>query len=266
MKIKILYVLAGCLLLGSCSSQKTSLPYFADIAEISEGTLPSLDYEPVIKPDDELSITVNSLLPEATAQYQMPFTNPATTSTIKESSQTRVQPYLVNSQGDINFPVLGKLHVAGLTPEQLATKLTEEISKDVKDPIVNVRLLNFEVSVAGEVQTPSRIPLTRQRMSVLDALAAAGDLTEYGNRSNVLIVREEEGKRVYAHLDLNKAETLNSPYFYLKQNDYIYVSPNKIREDNSKYNTNNSFKLSVISTIVSGVSVVTSLIIALTVK
>lgn len=103
-------------------------------------------------------------------------------------------------------------------------------------------------------------------MSVLDALALAGDITEYGERSNVLVIREENGKRTYAHLNLNSAESLNSPYFYLKQNDYVYVTPNKIKQSNSQYNTNNSYKLSVISTIVSASSVVASLIIALVVK
>ena len=153
-----------------------------------------------------------------------------------------------------------------MTTEQLSDYLTKEISKDVKDPIVDVRILNFTVSVGGEVKLPSRIPLSSQRMTVLDALVQAGDLTEYGERSNVLVIREEDGKRTYAHLDLNKAETLNSPYFYLKQNDYIYVSPNQIKQSNSRYNTNNSFKLSVISTIVSATSVVASLVIALVIK
>ena len=103
-------------------------------------------------------------------------------------------------------------------------------------------------------------------MTVLDALALAGDLTEYGERSDVLVIREENGQRTYTHLDLNKSETLNSPYFYLKQNDYIYVSPNTIKQSNSRYNTNNSYKLSVISTVVSATSVVASLIIALAIK
>ena len=103
-------------------------------------------------------------------------------------------------------------------------------------------------------------------MTVLDALAAAGDLTEYGERSNVLIIREENGERKFAHLDLNSSETLTSPYYYLQQNDYVYVAPNKVRQANSKYNQNNAYKLSVTSTIVSAASVIASLVIALTVK
>ncbi len=267
MKLPYLPIIFAALIsLASCSSPKNVLPYFVDIKEIKTGELDTLDYLPTIRPDDELSITVNSINPEATAIYQMPLINPATTSTLDSSSSPRIQTYIVNSQGDINFPVIGTIHVSGMTTEQLSEYLTKEISKDVKDPVVDVRILNFMVSVGGEVRSPSRIPLTRQRMTVLDALVQAGDLTEYGERSNVLVIREENGNRTYAHLDLNKAETLNSPYFYLKQNDYVYVSPNNIKQSNSRYNTNNSFKLSVISTIVSATSVVASLVIALVVK
>ncbi|MDE5684138.1 MAG: polysaccharide biosynthesis/export family protein [Muribaculaceae bacterium] len=267
MKLPYLPIIFAALIsLASCSSPKNVLPYFVDIKEIKTGELDTLDYLPTIRPDDELSITVNSINPEATAIYQMPLINPATTSTLASSSSPRIQTYIVNSQGDINFPVIGTIHVSGMTTEQLSEYLTKEISKDVKDPVVDVRILNFMVSVGGEVRSPSRIPLTRQRMTVLDALVQAGDLTEYGERSNVLVIREENGNRTYAHLDLNKAETLNSPYFYLKQNDYVYVSPNNIKQSNSRYNTNNSFKLSVISTIVSATSVVASLVIALVVK
>ena len=106
--------------------------------------------------------------------------------------------------------------------------------------------------------------MSRNRISLLDALAEAGDLTEYGDRTNVTVIREIDGQRKYAHLNLNSSEVLNSPYYYLQQNDYVYVAPNKIREGNSKYSTNNAYKLQVISTVVSACSVVASLVIALT--
>lgn len=267
--MKLSYIsifIAALVCFSSCSSQKNNLPYFVDLQNDISGTLDTMSYLPEIKPDDELSISVTSLNPHATAMYQMPLINPATTLTLQSNSTPRFQTYIVDSEGDIDFPVLGKIHVSGKTTEQVEKYLTDEISKTVKDPIVDVRLLNFEISVAGEVKQPGRYPLSRQRMSVLDALASAGDLTEYGERSNVLIVREENGKRVYAHLNLNSSDVLNSPYYYLRQNDYIYVTPNCIKQSNSKYNTNNSYKLSVISTVVSASSVIASLVIALTVK
>lgn len=153
-----------------------------------------------------------------------------------------------------------------MTIEQLKDYLTAEIAKEVKDPIVTVNLMNFKVAIGGEVKTPNTYKVNGNRITILDALAMAGDLTEYGERANVLIIREENGQRSYAHIDLNKSDLLTSPYYYLKQNDYIYVSPNKIKQANSKYNTNNSYKLSVTSTIVSACSVIASLIIALAVK
>ncbi len=254
------------LALSACNSSKTVLPYFTEIITVQEGTLPTDDYMPQIQPDDELQIIVSSANPEATLNYNLPFVNPASRDKFTMSSTPRYQTYIVNTKGDIDFPVLGTLHVAGLTTEQLKEELVAKISRDVKDPIVSVSLINFTVVVAGEVENPQTLQVNRNRMTVLDALAAAGDLTEYGERSNVLIIREENGERKFAHLDLNSSETLTSPYYYLQQNDYVYVAPNKVRQANSKYNQNNAYKLSVTSTIVSAASVIASLVIALTVK
>ena len=140
------------------------------------------------------------------------------------------------------------------------------VSANVKDPFVRVELLGFNIDVMGEVKNPQRIYVNSERYTLLDALSAAGDLTEYGERSNVLVIREEDGKQTYHRLNLADSNIFSSPYFYLHQNDVIYVEPNQIRIDNSKYNQNNAYKLSVISTIVSASSVVASLIIALAVK
>ena len=189
----------------------------------------------------------------------------ATPLTVMATSM-QLQTFIVNSEGYINYPVLGSIHVAGMTVEQLQKMLTEKISATVEDPIVNVRIANFEVVVGGEVRQPKKIRVNRSRYSVLDALGDAGDLTEYGERSNILLVREENGQRAYHRLNLNSSDLLTSPYFYLQQNDYIYVEPNAVRQANSKYNQHNSFKLSVISTIVSASSVLASLIIALVIK
>ena len=136
----------------------------------------------------------------------------------------------------------------------------------MEDPYVRVELLNFRVNVLGEVAKPGPKRVETERYSVLDALADAGDLTPYGERSNILLIRETSTGKEYHHLNLNDASLLSSPYFYLQQNDVVYVEPNKIRKDNAEYNQNNAFKVSVASAIVSGCSVVASLIIALAVK
>lgn len=248
-------------MLASCTSSRP-LTYFSDIDQLE--ITPIGDYNVKIMPSDELIITVTSKVPYATAPYNLPLSNPAVSSELLRNSTARQQTFVVDSDGDINFPVLGKIHVEGLTLDQLRDKLTAEISKDVDEPIVKVALVNFYVNVAGEVSRPGRINVNNERFSVLDAITSAGDLTAYGERTNVLVIREENGVRTHARLDLTKAETLQSPYFFLKQNDYVYIEPNKIRREQAKYNQNNSYKLSLTSTIVSACSVIVSLIIALT--
>ncbi len=250
----------------SCNNNKTVLPYFTDITEIQEGSLPVQDYRPEIKPDDELMITVTSENPQATALFNRPAYIPPVSGTNSINTQYMLETYRVDSKGDISFPQLGTIHVAGMTLESLTDYLKKRIGEEVENPEVTVKFADFKVSVAGEVTKPGRFEISSTRYSLLDALSDAGDLTPYGERNNVLLVREENGERKFVHLDLNSSETLKSPYFYLRQNDYIYVAPNKVRQSNSKYDQNNSYKLSLTSTIVSATSVIASLVIALTVK
>ncbi len=267
MKSRFVYLVV-CLsaLLSACSTSKNSLTYFDDIKGIESGSVPSTEYSVKIIPNDELFITVTSLNPQATAAYNLPISNPGILEVLNVSTQPQQQTYIVDNAGNIDVPQVGKVHVEGLTTQQIKEKLVELISKDVDDPIIRVELMNFRVNVLGEVQKPGAVSVRRERYSVLDALADAGDLTEFGERSNVLLIREENGAKTYHRLNLNEVSTLSSPYFYLQQNDVVYVEPNDIRKDNSKYNQNNAFKLSVISTIVSACSVIASLVIALTVK
>lgn len=264
--MKLLRYFAACaflVLLASCSSNKRGkFVYFQDIDSAPAVTLPA--YEPRVKSGDELVITVNSTDPSATAIYNVPLTNPALLGDLVGTSQPRLQTYVVDVNGDIQFPVLGSVHVLGLTIDEVRRLLEEKISVDVESPIVKVGFDNYMVNVAGEVKGPGQIYVTRPRYSILDAISASGDLTPYGRRDNVLIVREEgDGTRSSARLDLTKSDIFESPYFYLQQNDYIYVEPTEVREDNAEYNQNNAFKLSVISTITGACSVVASLLIAL---
>lgn len=266
MRFRVLAPLFIALLaLTSCSTKKTVLPYFVDIQD-QQGTLPAIEYMSTIQPDDELQITVTAADAAAAAAFNQPEVNPALRSTFGTGTTPKQLTYRVDTSGNILFPQLGTIHVAGLTVEQLQQELTSRLQAYIVDPQVTVSLVNFTVVVAGEVRTPQTVKVNRNRFTILEALSAAGDLTEYGERSNVLIIREENGQRTYAHVDLNSSDLLTSPYYYLQQNDYIYVSPNKIKQANSKYNTNNSYKLSVTSTIVSACSVIASLIIALAVK
>lgn len=259
-----LIVLFVALMLSSCSSSRNSLRYFDNLTGRDSGVLgPVQNYELRIKPDDELIITVNSEQPQATAQYNLPLANPALSSALTENSTPSQQTYIVSPTGDINMAGLGRIHVAGMTTGELAAYIEGKVSLKVKDAVVRVSLANFAVNVIGEVRNPHLITANTERLSVLDALASCGDLTEYAVRNNVIVIRETNGQREFQRLDLTDAQITQSPYFYLQQNDVVYVEPNSIKRDNSKYNTNNGFKLSVISTVVSSLSVIASLIIAL---
>lgn len=250
--------------LTSCSTSKAPLAYFEDIklSQSGELTASECDYQVKIEADDELFITVTSIIPQATAIYNLPLANPANMHNLTNATQPQQQTFIVDKNGYISFPILGNVLVKGMTTQQVKEKLTQLIAEDVEDPVVRVELVNFRVNVLGEVKAPGAIKVRRERFSVLDAIAAAGDLTIYGERDNILLIREEDGKIFYHRLNLNESSILTSPYFYLKQNDAIYVEPNSIRKANSKYNQNNSFKISVISTIVSACSVIASLVIA----
>lgn len=270
MRKKAIYTIAiiamSWLFMVSCSSSKESLTYFENADSLSAEGIGSNKYGIKIVPDDELKIVVTSQVPEATAAYNLPLANYADRTKLESTSTQSLQTYVVDKKGYIMMPVLGKVHVAGKTTDEITDYLTEQIAKDVTDPYVSVRLHTFKVNVLGEVETPGVVEVKTERFSVLDALAAANDMTEYGKRDNVLIIREENGVKKYVRLNLNDVKVLESPYFYLQQNDVVYVEPNKIRKANSKFNQNNSYKLSVVSTIVSACSVIASLIIALLVK
>lgn len=253
-------------MLSSCSAKK-DLSYFSDIQYSVSGKLPSSDYNISIEPGDELTIWVSSLIPEAAAQFNNIAPSNMNNEMTDVTSTARSLNYIVDKEGYIDFSGIGNIKVAGMTTMQLKDYLTEKISKTVKNPQVSVILQNFKVNVLGEVKEPKSIKITREKYSVFDALAECGDLTEYGKRDGVIVIRQTpDGETVYQRLNLHDSSITGSPFFYLKQNDVVYIEPNNIKQDNSKYNQNNGFKLSVISTIVSAASVIASLIVALSVK
>lgn len=266
-----LTLVAGTLLiLGSCATKRTELGYFKDIESIQTGTFGSTDYTLKVVPDDRLDITVTSIDPQATLVYNLPtqlvpVTDQTTGVTTMTASNT-ASSYLVNSKGDITFPVFGNIHVEGMTAEQISEMLTKRISNYVEDPIVTVNISRFNVNVLGEVARPGMVQSQGERFSIIDAISKAGDITQYGVRENVLLIREEDGKKVYHHLDLSDSKVFDSPYFYLKQNDMIYVQPNNVKAENASYNINNGYKVQVTSAVISACSVVASLVIALAIK
>lgn len=228
--IKKILRLAFLILLSSCAPTR-NLVYFNDLKNINGYTEEIKNkIEPRIQPDDQLSITVNSLNPESNMLFNsgvMPSTN-GTASGGVSTGRTN-EGYLVDKSGFINFPVLGKVQLAGLTKEQATEKMTTEIAKDIKNPIVNIRFLNFRVTVIGEVNRPSTFIVPSERVNILEAIGLAGDLTAYGKRENILIIREQNGTRTATRVDLASKAILSSPNFYLQQNDVVYVEPAKIK-------------------------------------
>ena len=251
----------------SCSSSKGSLAYFQNLdSKVVEQGLGSNDYGVKVVLDDELKIVITSQVPEATAPYNLPLANYANATELTASASPAIQTYVVDKDGCITLPVIGKLKVVGKTTDEITAEIKSIVEKDVNNPYVLVKLCGFRVNVLGEVKDPGAKNVTKERYSIFDAVAEAGDLTEFGKRDIVLLIREENGVKKYVRLNLSDVAILESPYYYLQQNDIIYVEPNEIKVDNSKYNQNNAFKMSVVSTIVSALSVIASVVIALTIK
>ena len=195
--------------LTSCSTSKGNLTYFSNLGSQTSGTIPSGNYELKIIPDDELVITVTSLVPEATAQFNLPMTNIATRSAVSPTQQSSLMTYVVDRDGYIMMPVLGKIKVAGLTTAQISDVITKEVSKSVTDPYVRVQLMNFRVNVLGEVHAPGPKSTNKKQYSIIDAITDSGDLTVYGRRDNVLLIREENGQRVYHRINLSAKKVVN---------------------------------------------------------
>lgn len=234
----IVAIFAYLFFLTSCVDYQKAL-YFNNVQDTSFSAVGS-DVQPLIQKSDLLSITVSSLNPEATMIFNGLSGSGGSTAvntatgvppiiTTVGSGQT--QGYLVSQDGTIQFPVLGSISAAGLTKKQLTDKIAQALieKKLLIDPIVNIRFLNFKVTVLGEVARPAVINVTNEKISILEAIGLAGDLTVFAKRENVLLLREENGKKETKRINLNSSQILTSPYYYLKSNDIIYVEPNKAR-------------------------------------
>jgi len=185
-----------------------------------------------IQPNDLLRITVHSFSPEAAAPFNIdPVGNQQGGQMMNQRGDNLelFMGYFVDQAGNIDFPVVGEVHLGGLTIDQAKNKIAELVKPYLRDAVVNMRFLNFKVTVTGEVNAPGVVSLTNQRVTLIEALGMAGDLTDYASLDNVLIIREQDGERSYARLDLQDYRIFESPYFYLQQNDVVYVEPQRVR-------------------------------------
>ena len=216
MKNRFLALIFLAISLVSCNTSKEIL-YFQDIAvnqpEVIKGAK-----DITVQPKDQISITVSS-----------------------NNNNGEISGYTLDDKGNIDFPVIGSLHIAGMTKSQIATLIKKRLVEEdlVKDPVVTVEFMNLYFSVLGEVKTPGKYSITKDQISLLEAISMAGDLTIYGKRDAIFVIREENGERVTHWVDIRSKDIFTSPVYYLKQNDVVYVQPNKVRAGQSTINENN---------------------------
>lgn len=250
------------IMMGSCGSSK-QIAYFQNIDTLSLAASKGL-YDAKIMPKDELTITVLTTNPEVSAPFNLTVNSKVGSSGQMSSGGGSLQGYLVDNDGDINFPVVGKLHVAGMTKTECEDMIKEKITPylaKTENPIVTVRTSSYRVTVIGEVGSPTVVPVTTGQMSIIEALAQAGDLSIYGKRDNVLLIREDAtGEKHSYRLNLNDANLFNSPYYYLQQNDIVYVEPNKVKTMNSTIGSSTTLWFSFVGIVTSVASMVLSVI------
>lgn len=252
----------GALLLASCATNKRAA--YIQQVQTDIPTDIEQDYQIRIKPLDRLTVTINSKDPELAAPFNAAssYNSLNGLSSYSSSSNGNLQILTVDKEGKIQLPIIGEIDCDGLTRNELAKKIENTIRENgmVHDPIVIIQFADVKFSVLGEVARPGQFSITKDRISLFDALAMAGDLTIYGIRTDVAVAREVDGVRTIEYLDLTSKELFNSPAFYIQQNDVIYVKPNKYKAQAGEISQNRNFYLSLVGTAIS----VATLIITLT--
>ena len=249
-------------MLTGCSSYQKSL-YLQNDAVINQSTQGQL-YDFRIMPKDILTILVSTTDPAASAPFyrKLGQDKETTSSSTVGMQNLDLLGYLVDNNGEIDFPVLGKIQVIGLTTRECEALLREKLKPYLKEtPLVTVSSSNYKFSVLGEVNAPGTYTVQDEKVTIFEAIAQAGDMTLFSIRDDVQLLREDsEGRRQVIHLNLNDANITQSPYFYLQQNDVIYVKPTKAKVRTNTFNSNASMWITILSVLTS----VTSLVLALT--
>ena len=246
------------LAITSCQSTK-NIAYIQNSDSISYDQSRFL-YDAKIMPKDQLTITVNTVNPEASLPYNLLLQNAYSQGRNVSSGGGTLMPYLVDNDGYINFPVVGRLKVSGLTKSECENLILDKIRPymaETENPVVTVRMSSYSVSVLGEVTRPGSFQVGREKITILEALAQAGDLTIYGVRNKVKLIREDAtGKKEIHTMDLTDANIVNSPYYYLQQNDIVYVEPNKVKAQNASVGSMTTLWFSATSILISLTSLI----------
>ena len=262
-KLNILFglLLLATALLSSCGSTK-NVAYFKNSDSINFENSRFL-YDARIMPKDQITVSVNTTTPEASLPFNLLLQNAYQQGRTLGSYGT-LMPYLVDNEGYINFPIVGKLKVGGLTKSEAENLVTEKIRPylaESENPVVTVTMASYSVSVLGEVNRPGTFQVSREKITILEALAQAGDLTIYGVRDRVKLIREDAtGQKSMITLNLNDANIVTSPYYYLQQNDVVYVEPNKVKAQNSMVGQTTSLWISATGILISLASLLTNIL------
>jgi len=248
---KVVLISLAVFSLLSCATKKEII-YFQDSDSLNNTEIQKA-FEPIIEPNDILHISISSFDDSLVA----PFNKEKFAENNANADNLALQGYLVNSEGNINFPVLGAIAVAGKSRSEIENLLRTKLMEYITDVVVDVRILNFKVTILGEVANPGVYTIRNERVTVPEALGLAGDLTDDGNRNNISIIREENGKRIVTKLDLTKSDVFTSTFFFLKQNDVIYVEPSLRGVKKSGFIPDIPALLSLVTVILSAVIIIT---------
>lgn len=243
-------------LLFSCKPTK-ELVYYQNIDSLAASDKINT-YEIKIQPDDLLMIIVSAEDPESAIPFNLTTVSVPMAGMNAIGGQQSLQTYLVDTNGFIDFPVLGKLKVGGLLRSELMKLMETAIGPYIKNPIINIRRMNFKISIQGEVNAPDIYTFNSDRVTLIEAISTARDLTIYGKRNNILIIREVNGKKTYNRVDITKADFINSPFYYLSQNDVIYVEPNKTRINGAAIGSNTGVIISITSLLITIITLIVS--------
>jgi len=261
MKFKLLAITALTLAFLACSTPK-DIAYLQNVTAMQQSQ--AVAHESTVQVNDRLLITVSAtamLDQTQVAQFNLPATAVMDPNSASLTQSPTLQTYIVDTEGCISFPVIGKVKVAGLQHSEAVRLLSDKISPYLSDPIINLQILSFNVSVLGEVLKQGLIPVENEKITVFEALAAAGDMTIYGDRRHVKLIRNNiDGVPEIHELDLTQASIIQSPYYYLQQNDVLYVEPNKTKKRDSRYGSSDSFTISILSIGFTAISMVVTVL------
>lgn len=265
MNFKLGFVLLTIILLGSCKTPK-GVTYLQNIDSYNKEQMEQMaqSYSVNICEDDLLTITVTSRDPSVVLPFNPPPFAYAVQGETTVSTAQQLQTYLVDKEGKINFPVLGRLQASGLSKQELSDRIQQGIAKYVSDAMVNIQIVNFKVTMVGEVARPGGLYVRNDRLSILEAIGQAGDLTINANRKNILVIRDRNGVKEHGRVDITDPAVFASPYFYLQQNDWVYVEPNDAKKRNANYSSSQQFNVTIFSAVISALSLITSVVITLT--